>query len=172
MYFSGGLIPSYLLVRNLGLYNTIWALVLPGAISTWNMLIVRNFFMALPLELEESARIDGASELTILLRIILPLSTPVMATIGLMTAVGHWNAWFDVMIYIPEMNKWTLQYFLRRLLITGTTQDLEALADTVFVNPESMKMATLMVTIIPIICIYPFAQKYFVKGIMIGSLKG
>ncbi len=174
MYFSGGLIPSYLLVRNLGLRNTVFALILPGAINTFNLIIVRNFFMGIPAEIEEAARIDGANEVFILARIIVPLSKPVLATVALWSIVGHWNAWFDCLLYITDSSKYVLQLLLRRIIIEGKVQDLEMelASQQVVVNTESMKMATLMVSVLPIICIYPFLQKYFVKGVMIGSLKG
>jgi putative aldouronate transport system permease protein len=181
MFFSGGLIPSYLLVRNLGLYNTFWALVLPGLISTYNMIIMRNFFMAIPAELEESARIDGAGEFTILFRIIVPVSGPIIATVILWTMVGHWNAWFDSMIYISTASKQVLQQVLRRMVLEGELQmielnQLQAIQEVgvsgVVVTPEGVKAAAVMVATIPIICIYPFLQKYFVKGVLMGSLKG
>jgi putative aldouronate transport system permease protein len=181
MFFSGGLIPSYLLVRSLGLYNTVWALVLPGLISTYNMIIMRNFFMAIPAELEESARMDGAGEFTILFRIIVPVSGPIIATVILWTMVGHWNAWFDSMIYISTASKQVLQQVLRRMVLEGELQmielnQLQAIQEVgvsgAVVTPEGVKAAAVMVATIPIICIYPFLQKYFVKGVLVGSLKG
>jgi putative aldouronate transport system permease protein len=181
MFFSGGLIPSYLLVRNLGLYNTVWALVLPGLISTYNMIIMRNFFMAIPAELEESARMDGAGEFAILFRIIVPVSGPIIATVILWTMVGHWNAWFDSMIYISTASKQVLQQVLRRMVLEGELQmielnQLQAIQEVgvsgSMVTPEGVKAAAVMVGTIPIICIYPFLQKYFVKGVLVGSLKG
>jgi putative aldouronate transport system permease protein len=177
MFFSGGLIPGYLLVRSLGIYNTVWALVLPGLISTYNMIIMRNFFMSIPAELEESARIDGANELTVLARIIVPVSGPIIATVLLWTMVGHWNAWFDSMIYISATGKQVLQQILRRIVLEGTTQLMElnyndASTDYGIINTEAVKAATIMVATFPILVVYPFLQKYFVKGVMIGSLKG
>jgi putative aldouronate transport system permease protein len=171
MYFSGGLIPSYLLVKNLKLMNTLGALILPGAVNTFNLIVTRNFLMTLPESLEESAKIDGAGDLTILIRIILPLSTPIIATIALWYGVGHWNSWFDCMLYINDSTKFVLQYVLRLILMEGQTEDLSS--DTqIILSTETMKMATLMVATLPIICVYPFLQKYFVKGMLVGSLKG
>lgn len=172
MYFSGGLIPSYILVsKTLHLQNTIWALVLPPAVSAYTLIIVRNFFMSIPDEIEESAKIDGAHDITILFKIIVPLSKPVLATITLWSLVFHWNSWFDSMIYISEQKKWVLQYVLRLILLDGQTQDMNITTQTL-VNTDTMKMATLIVAALPIICVYPFVQKYFVKGVMIGSVKG
>lgn len=172
MYFSGGLIPSYLLINNwLKLSNTIWSLVLPGAMSAYTLIIVRNFFEGIHASLEESAKIDGANDITVLFRIFVPLSKPCIATITLWSIVYHWNAWFDCMLYINDEIKYVLQMTLRKILIDGQVMDLTISTDQV-VNTDTMKMATLMVSIIPIISIYPFIQKYFTKGIMIGSVKG
>lgn len=171
MYFSGGMIPGFLLVNNwLKISNTIWALVLPGAMSAYNLIIVRNFFESIPDSLEESARIDGANDITILFKIIIPLSKPCLATVSLWCIVAHWNAWFDCMLYMKEEAKYVLQYTLQRILIDGQVQDIN-LVDVV-VNTDSMKMAALMVSIIPIIVIYPFIQKYFTSGVMVGAVKG
>jgi putative aldouronate transport system permease protein len=177
MFFSGGLIPGYLLVRSLGLYNTIWALVLPGLISTYNMIIMRNFFMSIPAELEESARMDGAGEFTVLFRIVVPVSGPILATVALWTIVGHWNAWFDSMIYISTGSRQVLQQILRQIVLEGTMTLMEmnnmgASDISGPVTPDSVKAATIMVATLPILLVYPFLQKYFVKGVMIGSLKG
>lgn len=175
MFFSGGLIPSYLLIKSLGLMNTRSALILPGLISAYNMTIVRNYFMSLPESLEESARIDGANDVVILFKIIVPISVPIIATVGLWTAVGHWNAWFDAMIYITDSRKQVLQVVLRRITLEGRQELLDlsgGVEDTASLSPETIKAAVTMVTIVPIIMVYPFIQKYFVKGIMIGSLKG
>ncbi|NSW90425.1 MAG: carbohydrate ABC transporter permease [Firmicutes bacterium] len=178
MFFSGGLIPSYLLVQKLKLTNTIWALILPGAINTFNMIIIRNYFMSLPVELEESARIDGANDIRILFSIILPVSAPIIATVTLWYAVGHWNAWFDALIYITNEKLMVLQVILRKMVVEGSMQYMET-SGTEFVSehefqptPDVIKAATIMVSSIPIIMVYPFVQKYFIQGIMIGSLKG
>lgn len=175
MFFSGGLIPNYLLVKNLGLMNTVWALVLPGLISAFSLIIARNFFMALPESLEESAKIDGANDIVILFRIVVPVSMPIIATLSLWMAVSHWNAWFDSLIYMTEAQNQVLQVVMRRIVLLGTKDmmDLNAFDDpSLVVNPETIKAATLMVTVIPIILFYPFLQKYFVKGVLVGSLKG
>ncbi len=171
MYFSGGLIPNYLLVKNLGLLDTMGALILPGLINTFNMIVARNFFMSLPESLEESARIDGANEIVVLFKIVLPVSLPIVATISLWYVVSDWNAWFDCMIYIMDQTKFTLQYVLRQIILEGRVQDLEDDL-TMQVTTETMKMAALVVSTLPIVCAYPFIQKYFVKGTMVGSLKG
>ncbi len=175
MFFGGGLIPNYLLVKDLGLINSVWSLILPGLIPTFSMIIVRNFFMAIPDSLEESAKIDGANDIYILLMIVIPLSKPILATLLLWVTVDHWNSWFDSMLYITETKKQVLQIVLRRIVLEGTQQLLEmntGAHDTESVSPESVKAATIMVTTLPIIMTYPFLQKYFVKGILVGSLKG
>lgn len=175
MFFSGGLIPEYLLVKNLHMQDTIWALVLPGLISTYSMIIIRNFFMSIPEEINESARIDGANEIIILFRLVLPLSTPILATVLLWEAVAHWNAWFDSMIYMQDTHKHVLQMVLRRVVIEGTQQMMNlnsSMSDTMAANTEGIKAAATMVVSLPIIALYPFVQRYFVKGIMVGSLKG
>ncbi len=176
MFFGGGMIPTYLLIKRLGMLNTIWALILPGAISTYNMIIMRNFFMALPESLEEAAQIDGANEMVVLFKVVLPMSMPILATIALWSMVGHWNAWFDALIYNTEPSIQVLQVVMRRIVLEGTAQMLNPNSSDnnfhQFVNPENIKAATIMVTTIPIIMVYPFLQKYFVKGILVGSLKG
>ena len=171
MYFSGGMIPNYLLINNwLKLSNTIWALIQPPAMSAYNLIIVRNFFESIPDSLEESARIDGARETTVLFKIVVPLSMPVLATVSLWCIVGHWNAWYDCMLYIRDDTKYVLQYTLQRILLDGQVQDLDHIGTKV--NTETMKMASIVVSILPIMIIYPFVQKYFTKGIMIGAVKG
>jgi putative aldouronate transport system permease protein len=171
MFFSGGLIPTYILFVNLKLTNTIWALVLTGMIPVFSVLLIRNNFMASPPALEESARMDGAGEFRILARILVPLIKPILATVALWAIVGHWNAWFDSMIYMRDMGKQVLQVVMRNIVIAGT-MDTQTAALSYAVTPETLKAATVMITTIPVICAYPFLQKYFVKGIMIGSLKG
>ena len=171
MYFSGGMIPSYLLINNwLKLSNTIWCLILPPAMSAYNLIIVRNFFETIPDSLEESAKIDGASDMTILFKIVVPLSKPVLATVALWCIVGHWNAWYDCMLYIRDDVKYVLQYTLQRILIEGQVEDINQIG--VKVNTDTMKMASIVVSIIPILIIYPFIQKYFTKGVLIGAVKG
>lgn len=175
MFFSGGLIPTYLIIKDLGMINSFWVYIIPGLISSSNLLIFRNNFMTFPNELEESAKIDGANEFTVFLKILIPLSMPVIATIGLWTAVAHWNSWYDNMIYVSNPKLMVLQQLLRKIVIEGTTAYMNTASDSatqVFTNPESVKAATTIVVTLPILCVYPFLQKYFMKGIMIGSLKG
>lgn len=173
MYFSGGLIPSYMIVKHLGMINSLNSLILPGLVSAFNMIIVRNYFMSIPDSLEDAAKIDGANDYTILYRIILPLAKPIIATISLWYGVAHWNSWFHSMLYIQDQKKQVVQFVLRMILSEGKVDELgETLEQAASVSPESMKMAALIVVTIPIICVYPFIQKYFVKGIMVGSLKG
>lgn len=176
MFFSGGLIPSYLLVRYLNMRNTIWALVLPGAINTFSMLIMRNYFMSLPKEIDESAKLDGAGDLKILIKIVLPLSVPILAVVGLWGIVAHWNAWFDCLIYITDSKKYVLQAILRKIVIDATPQfDQQGSGRTdmgVNIAAETIKCASIIVATLPVLIIYPFLQKYFVQGIMVGSLKG
>ncbi len=173
MQFSGGIIPLYLLVTGvLGLRNNFLAVILPTAINTFYLLIMRTFFASLPVELEESARLDGANDFTILFRIFLPVSKPVVATIVLFYAVGHWNDFFNALIYLRDRTLYPLQLVLREILVqnstdvmaTSVTQDLPQIA-------EGIKYTVIVVSTIPILCLYPFLQKYFVKGTMIGSIK-
>lgn len=179
MYFSGGLIPTFLLVKNLGLYNSMWALILPGAINITNFIIMRTFFQSIPKELEESASLDGANDFVILYKIILPLSKAAIFTIGLYYAVGHWNSWFSAMIYLNDAGKYPLQMILRELVIAASSLrdaadsgDFNTAADIVNINVKGIKYATLFISIVPMLIIYPFIQKHFVKGVMVGSLKG
>lgn len=177
MFFSGGMIPNYLLVKELGLIDTFAVQIVPGLIGAYNMVLMRNFFSSLPEELEESCMIDGAGRFTIFFRIVLPCSKPILATVSLWLAVGHWNSWYDVLIYINDTDKYGLQNILRRILLQGTTQFLDISTSimtesTIKISTEGLKAATVFAAIIPIMCTYPFIQKYFVKGVMVGSLKG
>lgn len=173
MFFSGGLIPSYLLNKQLGLMDNMMVLILPGLVSAYNLVIMRNFFQSLPEEVEESAMIDGAGRFRIFLSIVLPMSKPILATVGLWLAVGHWNSWYDVLIYITDETKFTLQIVLRRILLTGSKEIMEfSSTNAEMVSSEGLKAATIYVATLPILCAYPFLQKYFVKGINMGSLKG
>ena len=190
MYFSGGLIPSFLLIKNLKLYDSVWAILLSGAISTYNVMIMISFFKSLPPELEESAYLDGANDIVILVRIIIPLSTASIATIGLFYAVGKWNDWFTPMIYLKSTMKYPLPLILRELIIENKLEDMLNMGGAAgnlnagksmnvmkddaqnMINADTLKYATLFVSMIPMLIIYPFVQKYFVKGVMIGSLKG
>jgi len=175
MFFNGGLIPTYLLVtRMLHMRNTIWAVIIPGAISTFNVLITRTYFEGLPVELEEAAAIDGMSTYGILLKIVLPLSKPILATIGLFYAVGMWNNWFGPFIYLDTKSLFPVSLYLRNI-IAGAQNAREIAGGEVegFGDIEAtIKSASMIVSALPIIMVYPFVQKYFVKGIMIGSLKG
>lgn len=174
MYFSGGTIPFYFTVLDLGLKNSLWALILPGAISTFNMIVLKNAFEAIPDSLEESVRLDGGGHFVMLFRIILPLSKSAMAVMVMYYAVGHWNSWFNAMLFIDDRELFPLQLILREILIVGDTQDMmegTATADAVSLS-QSLKYAVIIVSTVPILLVYPFMQKYFVKGVMIGSVKG
>lgn len=172
MIFSGGLIPSYLLIKNLHLLNNRLVYILPGLISAYNVVIMKSFFRSIPESLVESARIDGAKETTIFTKIIVPLSKSVFATIGMWAAVGQWNAYFDSLLYMKDTKKQVLQLFLRRIVVEGQDDRsaAEGLTNMNF-TPETVKMATIVITILPILLVYPFIQKYFVKGAMLGSVK-
>lgn len=173
MFFSGGMIPSYLWMVNLHLIDSRLALILPGLVSSYNLIIMRNFFMAVPEGLEESAKIDGAGNIRIFFSIVMPISKAVLATVALWVMVGHWNAWFDATIYIRDANKLPLQVVLRRVLLEGTQQIMDMNStDTNHITPDTLKAATTFICMLPIMCVYPFVQKYFVKGVIIGSLKG
>ncbi|MGD9155606.1 MAG: carbohydrate ABC transporter permease [Bacillota bacterium] len=176
MFFHGGLIPTYILVRNLHLMNTIWALVLPELVGAFNLVIVRNYMMTIPESLEESAKLDGANDIIILFRIVLPICKPIIATITLWIAVWHWNSWFDSMIYSTRAETQVVQLVMRRIVVEGTqnSASLYSQGNTRFevVSPMNLKAATIMATTLPILVVYPFVQKYFVKGVMVGSLKG
>ncbi len=174
MLFSGGMIPNYLLMRNLNLINNLWALILPGMISVFNMLIIKSYYENLPEALEESARIDGAKTYTILFRIILPLSMPVIATISLFYAVGFWNDFFNPMLYINDTSLKTLQLYLRDVVMDADTSNAanKSVDDLMNMSPEGIRAATVVASTVPILCVYPFLQKYFIKGVLIGSVKG
>lgn len=168
--FSGGMIPTYLVVKGLGLLDTVWAMVLPTAINTFNLIIMRTFFAAIPEELEEAARMDGLNDIGIFIRIVLPLSKPVLATIGLFYAVGIWNNFIIPLLYLRDNALFPLQIILRNMVLVEQAADVSG-TDAILVG-ESIKFATIMVSTIPILMLYPFLQKYFVKGVMIGSMKG
>jgi len=174
MFFSGGLIPRYLVVSELGLIDTHLALILPGAISTYNMVVLRTSFEAIPPSLEESAAIDGANELVMLWRIVLPLSMPAIAVMILFYGVGHWNSWFGAMVYLRTRAKFPLQLILREILVENSLDSMTTGVGSLDKEPigETIKYATIVTATVPILCIYPFLQKYFTKGIMIGAVKG
>ncbi len=175
MLFSGGLVPSYLLVKMLGLIDSYGAFILPGAIGAWNIFVMISFFRGIPDELEEAAKIDGANDLTVFFRIVLPLSKPVLATVGLFIAVGYWNDFFSSVLYATEKDMWQLQMVLKDL-ISNTSQAISQAGISVAVqqqvNPFTVKMASILVSSAPILAVYPFLQKHFVKGALIGSVKG
>lgn len=172
MIFNGGMIPTYILIKNLHLLNNRAVYILPGLISAYNVVIMKSFFASISPSLIESAKIDGAKEGVIFVRIIVPLSKPVFATVGLWVAVSQWNAWFDSMLYVSSPKKQVVQLFLRRIVIEGQASLMEMVgADNMNFTTETVKMATIVVTILPILLVYPFVQKYFVKGVMLGSVK-
>ena len=176
MFFSGGMIPTYILVRKLGLIDSIWALVLPELVTAYNFVIARNYMQTIPISMEESAKIDGANDIVILFRVIMPVCKPIIATLALWIAVWHWNAWFDAMIYMTTAAGQVVQLVMRRIVLEGSDQMTSMMAEAQRqgqgIAPEGLKAATIMATTLPILCVYPFAQKYFVKGVMMGSLKG
>lgn len=172
MYFSGGTIPTFMLIRSLGLMNNRWSMVLPSLVWGFNMIVMRNFFQSIPSDMEESAQIDGANEWIILFRIVLPVSKAVVATIAMWMCVYHWNAYMDNLMYFTDKNHYVLQRIIRNLVVENTMSGLESLSDASTTNPESLKGATIMVATLPILMVYPFAQKYFIKGVMLGAVKG
>jgi len=173
MFFSGGIIPTFILVRNLGMINTRWALVIPSAISTYNLIITRSFFENIPESLHEMATIDGAGEFRIFIQMIIPLSMPILATLILFYAVRQWNTYFNAMLYLSRDALYPLQLFLRRILLLYEANNmmLDVQVDKNDLS-RTIRYATIMIATLPIICVYPFVQKYFVKGVMIGAIKG
>jgi putative aldouronate transport system permease protein len=169
MVVNGGMIPTFLLVKSLGMYDTYSALILPGAISAYNMLIVRNFFIELPRELEEAASIDGCSDIGIFVKIALPLSMPCLATFGLFYAVGHWNDYFGALLYLDDQKKYPFQLVLRNIVMQS--EDTSANADQELPS-DTLKMASIVIGTVPILCVYPFLQKHFAAGVMVGAVKG
>ncbi|MBP1991720.1 carbohydrate ABC transporter permease [Paenibacillus eucommiae] len=175
MFFSGGLIPSYILIMKLGLKGSLWALILPALISPWYMFLMRSFFMEIPKEVEESALIDGANEMIVLWKIIVPMSMASIATVGLFYAVGHWNSWFPASLYLQSQDKWPLQLILREIISSfdfASKDPSNSLELKQSIPQQGIKAAAILVTSLPIICVYPFIQKYFVKGVIVGSVKG
>ncbi|MCM0650896.1 carbohydrate ABC transporter permease [Clostridium swellfunianum] len=174
MFFGGGMIPTYLTVKNLGLYDTIWAIVLPGAVSTWNLMVMRTFFSQFPTEIEESGKIDGLNDLGVFFYLVLPVSKAILATIGLFYAVSLWNSYLGPLMYLKTQEKYPLQIILREILLSGSNfnNDVVSVGGDSVVVEESLKYATAIVSIVPIVAVYPFLQKYFVKGVMVGSVKG
>lgn len=176
MFFGGGLIPNFLLIKWLNLYDTMWSLILPGLISTYNMIIVRTYIKTIPEEIIESVRVDGGNDLQIFAKIILPLSKPVIATVGLFYAIGHWNSYFNAMIYLKTKVKYPVQLVLKEMIVDQDLQSIAAGAyESMNQQPPTSEMliaASIVITLIPVLIVYPFVQRYFVKGIMIGSVKG
>lgn len=177
MFFSGGMIPNYLLVKELGMLDTIWAIIIPSAVSVWNIIIMRTFFQSsIPKEMQEAAFIDGASNMRVLLRIVLPLSGPILAVMVLFYAVGHWNSYFSALIYLSDRANYPMQLFLREILVQGQMQEMVDISDDSLarslMDAEAIKYAAVIVTNLPMLLLYPFLQKYFVKGVMIGAIKG
>ncbi|MGG4143559.1 carbohydrate ABC transporter permease [Paenibacillus algorifonticola] len=173
MFFSGGMIPGYILVKELGMLDTRWSLIIPGLIGTWNLIIMRTSFQSIPYELEEAAKIDGASDFRIFGQIILPLSVPLLAVMMLFYGVGHWNAWSGALIFLRDRELFPLQLILREILINNDTAQttLSAASSDPFLG-EVVKYATIIVATVPILVLYPFIQKYFTQGILVGALKG
>jgi putative aldouronate transport system permease protein len=177
MFLSGGLIPYFILLKNIGLLNSFWVYIIPGLLSVFNIIILSGFFKELPDSFKEAAKIDGANDISILFKIIFPLSMPVFATISLFTGVGHWNSWFDAAYFITDEKLKTLSFWLIDLInksnirfMTGDKgANLKMYQETF--TPETIRMATMVVVVLPIVCVYPFLQKYFIKGIMIGGIK-
>lgn len=174
MFFSGGMIPAYLNIRDLELYNSLWALILPGALSVYNSIICKTAIESVPESLKESAYIDGANDVIILFRIIVPLIKATLAVLLLYYGVGHWNAWFNASIYLKDNEKLPIQNIMRAILIANSNVLNSAAAENDQVNQfaEAIKYSTIILTTVPVLCIYPFIQKYFVKGVMIGAVKG
>ncbi|EGG32115.1 carbohydrate ABC transporter permease [Paenibacillus sp. HGF5] len=175
MFFGGGLIPTYMVVKNTGLIDSVWALILPGALNVWNMVLMLNFFRTIPKELEEAATIDGAGHWRILWRIYLPVSLPSIATIGLFTIVGHWNAWFDGILYLNSPEKYPLQTYLSTLIMSINSQmtsiSIEQIKAMENLSEKTLRTAQIFMGALPIMVVYPFLQKYFVKGMTVGSVK-
>ncbi|WP_166239028.1 carbohydrate ABC transporter permease [Paenibacillus turpanensis] len=170
--FNPGIIPNYMVVRELGLINSMWALIIPALASGWNVILMKGFFDSIPAELEESAAIDGCNDISTWIRIILPLSLPAMAAFGLFYAVGYWNQFFNALLYLNDPNKWPIQVLLQNLLISSSNSELTSDAFMKAPPTETLKMAAVIIATVPILAVYPFLQKHFAKGAMIGSVKG
>lgn len=173
MLFGGGMIPTYFIVKNTGLMNSLWSMVIPGLISPFNLIVMKNFYENIAQELKESARIDGCHEITVLFRIVLPLSLASLATFGLFYAVGLWNSYMSALLYIPDNSKWPIQVLLRQIVYVSTSiGDEAAVESNITALADSIKMAVIIVSTVPIVCVYPFLQKHFAKGVMVGAVKG
>lgn len=172
LLFNGGLIPTYLVVRSMGLLDTYWSLMLPNLVSVFNLLVMKAFFENLPAEIQDAAKVDGASELRVFWDVVLPLSKPILATIGLFYAVAHWNSFFDAVLYISSSEKLPLQVVLRDILSAGNLNEYVGVEAAESVPTQTLRMAAVVITVIPILIIYPFLQKHFTKGVLLGSIKG
>jgi ABC-type glycerol-3-phosphate transport system permease component len=171
MFFSGGMIPNYYLIRNLKLVNNLWSLILPGILGAYNLILMINFIKEIPDSLEEAAIIDGASEVKVLFSIVLPLCIPAVVTLGLFHAVGAWNSYFSAILYMNKRAGWPLQLVLRELIMQSGLNEVQNVNDDVKTIPFTLQMAAIMVTTLPIMCVYPFLQKYFMKGLLLGGVK-
>ena len=173
MMFNGGLIPTYNLIKSIKLLDTLWALILPSALTAFNLILMKNFFESLPESLEEAAKIDGANDWYILFKIIIPLSKPIIATLVMFLAVAYWNNYFNAIMYIRDRSLWTLQLVLREIVLSDSAQSLEQGNEGAEnIVPVTIKYASLLVVMLPILVVYPFVQKYFVHGVMVGAVKG
>jgi putative aldouronate transport system permease protein len=172
--FSGGMIPNYFIVRSTGLINSFAALIIPSLINAFNLVLMKNFFQGIPVSLEESAKMDGYNDLFVLIRIVVPLSLPAIATFSLFYAVGHWNSFMNVILYINDPKKWNVQVLLRQIVILsqGGIGDAASVGEHFVIPPQGIKMAAIMFSTFPILLVYPFLQKYFTKGVLVGSIKG
>ena len=173
MFFSGGMIPDYFLIRSLSLLNSLWAIILPGLLGCYNLILMRNYMEGLPVSLEEAALIDGANDLQVLFKIVLPLCVPILATLGLFTVVGYWNSYFSAIIYLTKRTKWPLQLVLREIVFESGVDEVQQgmAAEERMSAPFLLKMASIVVTTVPIMLVYPFLQKYFMTGLVLGGVK-
>ncbi len=175
MLFNAGIVPTFIVVKNLGLYNSLWSLILPSLVNPFNLILLRNYFWSVPRELEEAARIDGASDWQVLAQIVIPLSKPALATIGLFYAVGHWNEFFSALFYIGDNTRWPLQLLLRSIIIENNFQNMGTFGayGTIqrIISPENIKAATVLYAVFPILMVYPLLQRYFVHGLKLGAIK-
>ncbi|MFD0679049.1 MULTISPECIES: carbohydrate ABC transporter permease [unclassified Paenibacillus] len=172
MLFSGGMIPTYFVVKALGLTNSLWSLMIPSAVSAFNLIVLKNFFQQIPDGLEDSAKIDGCNDVGILFRIILPLSMPAMATFSLFYAVSHWNTFFNAILYINDNKLWPVQVLLREIVMLAQTRIGDNGFDEAMIQPQTIRMAVIVFATLPILLVYPFLQKHFAKGVLLGSVKG
>jgi len=172
LVFNAGILPAYILVKNVGLLNSLWSLIIPGLTNAWSLIVVKSFMESIPPELEESARIDGCNEIGVFFRIIIPLSKASLAAFALFFAVGHWNTYFNAMIYLTDTKKWTLQVLIKSMIIDSGSVGFGGGGDETILPQETIKMAAIILSILPILVVYPFVQKYFAQGVMIGAIKG